>query len=747
MHALNKNIWALFYLMVVVATTLLCVAVNNKYNEILTETQNDQRYISHVFYNTLDSLFAQQEVILNLIADEYLHIHKLATNKAQQRDFASESLDVALKQNRFSAGIWIFSKQGDLLVASSNLKNQKINNLLSDKNTHNWFDETLKSSQMVVGRAYFLANQNKWILPLRKKIIDTTGETSAVISTGLDLAVLQNEWKGAIPHNIEATLDNGNYRVLLNDLTESQFAQVYNTPIEINNDLKEQYLSRNTSNKFLQTLLKDKQKSLYTVAHNDKYRFWITASLPHQNIMQQLYSHSLFYSIFYLLLISTGFILFRWIVKIESSKIDELTYKAEHDALTDLPNRTIIKHHFRTLQAKEAPFALLYIDLDNFKNINDTFGHSYGDKVLIEASKRIVRSLAQEKGLVARYSSDEFVIFLEMQDRDSIKNYAKCLLESIALPYLINQNIFRISSSVGIARFPDDASQIESLLSYADNSMSMAKKKRNQYLFFSKKVHHQLMRNVEIEQALHHAIENDEISLVYQPQMDRKNKIFGVEALVRWHSKELGFISPEKFIPIAEETGLMPKLGLYIMQKSMQEIDNLQQKENLSFNLSINVSVRQFIQIDFIEKLMDARKDFTNGNIDITIEITETLFIESIETLLPLFHKMRSNHISLSLDDFGTGYSSLSMLRKIPIDELKIDKSFVDYISFDKSDKAMVNSIISMGKNLGITVLAEGVETKQQADILFEAGCDIYQGYYFSKPLSLEDLTAFAKKH
>ncbi|MCP4324798.1 MAG: EAL domain-containing protein [Psychromonas sp.] len=280
----------------------------------------------------------------------------------------------------------------------------------------------------------------------------------------------------------------------------------------------------------------------------------------------------------------------------------------------------------------------------------------------------------------------------------------------------------------------------------------MAKKKRNQYLFFSKQVHHQLMRNIEIEQALHHAIENNEISLVYQPQIDRDNKLFGVEALVRWNSKKLGFVSPDQFIPVAEETGLMPKLGLYIIQKAMQEIDNLQQLHDLSFKLAINVSVRQFMQIDFIEKLMDASKKFSSGQIDITIEITESLFIESVfiesvESLLPLFYKMKSHYINLSLDDFGTGYSSLSMLRKIPIDELKIDKSFVDNISFDKNDKAMVNSIISMGKNLAMSVLAEGVETKEQADILFDAGCDIYQGYYFSKPLSLTDLSEFAKKH
>ncbi|WP_022942374.1 bifunctional diguanylate cyclase/phosphodiesterase [Psychromonas hadalis] len=739
MHTLNKNIWALFYLIIIIASALLGVAVYNKYNEILNETKNDQLYLSHVFYNTLDSLFSQQEVIQNLIASEYISNDK----------FDGKILDVALTQNQHTVGIWIFSKDGDLLVTSSNLSTQKITNLSNHSNTRAWFQETLNSNQMVIGRAYFLTSLSRWILPLRKKIVNSAGETVAVISTGLDLAVLQNEWQKNNPHNIEATLENGHYRILRNNLTISQFKRFYNHPQKINKNLNLQRTSLKKSAKFSQKFAsKDKQKYLYTFAYNKNYRFWVIASQPYQQVMKRLYSHSFFYTVFYLFLITSGFLLFRWIAKVENSKIDELTYKAEHDALTGLPNRTIIKRHFRQLQEKKKqPFALLYIDLDNFKNINDTFGHSYGDKILIEASKRISKSLTLHNGLVARYSGDEFVIFLEVGDRDIVKNYAERLLKSIALPYLINQNAFRISSSIGIARFPDDASHIETLLSYADSSMAMAKKKRNQYLFFSKQVHHQLMRNIEIEQALHHAIENDEISLVYQPQMDRDNKLFGVEALVRWHSKKLGFISPKQFIPIAEENGLMPKLGLYIMHKAMQEINNLQQQNNFSFKLSINVSVRQFIQIDFIEKLTEACKKFTSGQIEITIEITESLFIESVETLLPLFHKIKANYISLSLDDFGTGYSSLSMLRKIPIDELKIDKSFVDNISHNKQDRAMVNSIIGMGKSLGITVLAEGVETQEQLDILQLAGCDIYQGYHFSKPLSLDALTEFAQQH
>ena len=748
MFHFKKNIWLLFYLIVFIGSALLATAVYMKHQEILNETKSDQLYLTKIYHNHLNSLFSEHEILHNLIGNEYL----------KNPNFNSETFNAVLKLNPLLLDIWIFSKEGEL--QHSTLPGITFPNLLQYKNTQQWFQETLNTNSMVIGRAYLLQSINKWILPIRKKIIDNNGKIVAVISTGIDLTMLHKQWREENNHQntIQATLNNGAFRILRTNLTTEQYPHYYDNSLPSSTlfaqnitQLKARLTAKADSNSepFIQEIKYLKTgKEIYTITYNERYRFWISAEMPYQLVLQKLYRHSFFYSVFYLLLIIIVFSLFHWIIKIEKSKTDELTYKASHDALTGLANRTIIKKHFHKLQKKaETPFALLYLDLDNFKSINDTFGHSYGDNILIEVTKRIRKSLATHKGIVARYSGDEFVIFLESDNKEEIEKYSTLLLESISLPYLINHNTFKISSSIGIARFPDDACHIETLLSYADNSMYMAKKKKNHYLFFSKEVHHQLMRNIEIEQALHHAVMNDEISLVYQPQLDREQRLFGVEALVRWNSKKLGCVPPDRFIPIAEETGLMPKLGLYIMHKAMQEISELQTQEGLQFKLSINVSVRQFVQIDFIEKLMDACKKYMSGQIAITIEITESLFIESLETLLPLFHKMKANYISLSLDDFGTGYSSLSMLKEVPLDELKIDKSFVDHIAENSSDKAMVRSIISMGKNLGLLVLAEGVEDKEQVELLKEAGCDVFQGYYFSKPLSLKDLAAFAKNN
>lgn len=370
-------------------------------------------------------------------------------------------------------------------------------------------------------------------------------------------------------------------------------------------------------------------------------------------------------------------------------------------------------------------------------------GYSYGDVVLIEVSKRITLSLNNIKSTEIRLNADEFIILVYSVDREFIENYTTNLLEKIRKPYTVNNNDFKISASIGIVQSPKDAMGIETLISYTNNSMLIAKKSKNQYLFFSEKIHQQLIKNIEIEQALHTAINKNEINLVYQPQLDNQQQLCGVEALVRWNNESLGFIPPDQFIPIAEETGLMPELGAYIMNKAMAEISQLQYKKKKAFQLSINVSARQFVQLNFFESLLHCLANYKSPYLAITIEITESLFIENIERLRPVFKKMKNKNISLSLDDFGTGYSSLSMLRNVPIDELKIDKSFVDHIVTNNNDAAMVASIINMGKNLGIAVLAEGVENKQQVTILQNAGCDIYQGYYFSKPLNLLDLEKY----
>lgn len=742
MFHLKNKIWLLFYFILFISTSLLITTVYLKKEVLLNEIKSDQLYINKVFNNYLNSLLIQHETVHNLITNEYLH----------NPYFNNQTLASVLIQNPLTANIAVFSKEGELLHSGSNFED-KIENLLTNQDTKKWFKEALDSPKMIIGKVYFAKYINKWVMPIRKRVITKEGDVIALISTAIDIKELQRQWqsKDQSKNTIQATLNNGTYPIFRSNLQESNYQSAYNQVMDSQKllhqdlgELRESFIKQENK-AFIQSMgSSGPTKFLYTLSYNKRYNFWISADIPYQELTQILYADSIFYVLFYLIFILIVLVLFRKIMKVEDEKLEALTYKAEHDELTGLPNRAIIPKKFAQLQQeKETPFALLYLDLDNFKNINNSFGHSYGDFILIEVSQRINKLLDKYQGIASRYSGDEFVLFIESNNKEEITEFTMLLLENISLPYVIKQNAFKITSSIGIARFPIDANNIETLLSYADNTMNVAKKKKNHHRFFSPEVYHQLLRSIEIEQALHQAIINKEVSLVYQPQLDINNKLVGVEALVRWNSKQLGSVPPDLFIPIAEESGLMPKLGLYIMSKAMQEIATLRLSNELRFNLSINVSVLQFIQIDFIDKLMQLRKKFNKAKVAITIEITESLFIESLDSLLPIFHKMKANYISLSLDDFGTGYSSLSMLRNVPIDELKIDKSFVDHIVENKNDSAMVKSIINMGKTLGLSVLAEGVEDKEQVEILQQAGCDIFQGYYFSKPLPLQDLQNF----
>jgi len=733
----KKNIWLPFYLIAFIGAIIFSLTIYQKYNDTLNKAKKEQIYLTKLYQNRFNAIFGKHETLQNLIAHEY------------QRDphFEINTFATVLRLNPLLLDIWLFSKEGDLKL--STFPEFAFPNQLKNKKTRKLFQETLNSEQMLIGQTYLHKEMNKWVLPMNKRISDKNGDTIGVISTGIDLVMLLARWNKEISsaNTIEAILTNNEFGLLRTGLKTNQYNAYYNNtlPKQDISQLNSQQLNMKDLNTYLQ--YDDNfsgQRILHTIGYNKHYKLWVSTKIPYSLIFQDINKYCALYFAFYTLVMVCIFLLFYWINQIEKSKYSTMTYKAEHDALTGLPNRTLLKKQFYKLQKDaETPFALLYLDLDNFKNINDIFGHSYGDKILIELSKR----LSTQSGVAARYSGDEFIIFVKSGDKEEIAIYSEELLRNIALPFLIAHNAFKITGSIGIACFPDDSKNIETLLSYADNSLFMAKKRKNNFLFFSKDLYHKQIRNTEIEQALHSAIANKEISIVYQPQLNSKKELLGVEALVRWNNKKLGFVGPDIFIPIAENSGLMPELGLYIMHKAMLEIATLKEETGFEFTLSINVSAKQFMQPSFIKKLIQACIYYAIDKSSIIIEITESLFIENLDTLLPIFNKMKSYGISLSLDDFGTGYSSLSMIKKVPIDELKIDKSFVDFITEDQTDKEMVKSIIAMGKNLGLSVLAEGVETQEQVKILQQTNCDIFQGYYFSKPISINELESFARKH
>ncbi|MCK5664698.1 MAG: EAL domain-containing protein, partial [Thiotrichaceae bacterium] len=393
------------------------------------------------------------------------------------------------------------------------------------------------------------------------------------------------------------------------------------------------------------------------------------------------------------------------------------------------------------------PFSVVFIDLDNFKYINDSYGHNYGDMILKQVASRLLLLFA-DKGLVCRQGGDEFIILCKKTDQKNLDKIAREVLSRISKPYKIEHYKFTIGASIGICCYPTDGDSFESLFSAADTAMYRAKNNKNNYCIFTNELREQIYFTSQIEQSLHTALRQHEFHMVYQPQIASKGALYGVESLIRWNNPELGFIPPDKFIPIAEDSGFILELGHFIIDQSIQDIARLSNtNDSFDLQLSINISVRQFLESGFLEKLKSSLITHKLPSKQLTLEITESIFIDDFEYMLPLFQEIRALGIKISLDDFGTGFSSLSMLKKLPIDELKIDKSFIDHIVDNRQDRSMVINILNIAKNLGLKIVAEGIESLQQAELLSDFDCDIQQGYFYSKGIEFTELEQYCSSY
>ncbi len=420
---------------------------------------------------------------------------------------------------------------------------------------------------------------------------------------------------------------------------------------------------------------------------------------------------------------------------------------ANYDPLTGLPNRRMFKEalnlSIKNAKQKQSRLALLFLDLDNFKIINDTLGHIMGDKILIAASSRL-KSLLDDKSHIARLGGDEFVIIInELDDVQEVSRLADKIISLIEKPFSFNEQEMFIGTSIGISLYPDDTQETQILLSYADTAMYSAKEKgKNNYQFFTSQMHDKIQYRHDIETKLHHAIENSEFHIVYQPKVDlNTQETVGAEALLRWNQKELGDISPSVFIPIAEESNLINQIGEWVISQVFEEISYMKKSFNNDLCISINVSSSQILHQNLVQIIQDNLDKYEIKAQCIELEFTENMLIKQGRKSLEVLQTLDKMGINLSIDDFGTGYSSLSYLKSLPIHTLKIDKSFITDTPHCDEDCAIAKSIISLADNLNLEVIAEGVENSEQIDFLKENGCSIIQGFYFSRPL---DINAFS---
>lgn len=425
-----------------------------------------------------------------------------------------------------------------------------------------------------------------------------------------------------------------------------------------------------------------------------------------------------------------------------------LVWMANHDPLTALPNRLLfnekIELALKHSEDKDTGFAVLFCDLDSFKDVNDSLGHPVGDELLQQAAERIQNVICNE-GLLARLGGDEFTILLEgAESKQEIEGIAQNIITAFRQSFFIDGYEIFSTISIGIAMYPEHGRDVTSLIQYADVAMFDAKESgKNQLRFYHDEQGSQRYERFSLVNDLRRALERDELKVYYQPQIDAySGSVMGVEALLRWQHSELGMISPAKFIPLAEEQGLIIPIGEWVLEQACTQGHKLHE-QGFSIRMGVNIAGQQIMHESLLPAVKRVIKEtgIDTGLLD--LEVTENFLLRQPEVTIPKLHKFREMGLSLSMDDFGTGYSSLSYLKKLPLNTLKIDQSFVRDIGIDPEGEAIVKAIIVLAKSLGLEALAEGVETSEQLSYLRTHGCHLIQGFYFSRPLPEEELPEF----
>jgi len=438
----------------------------------------------------------------------------------------------------------------------------------------------------------------------------------------------------------------------------------------------------------------------------------------------------------------------------EKKKMDEIiAVHANFDSLTGLPNRRLfrdhLEHEIRKSRRSRHSVALMFIDLDHFKEVNDTLGHLAGDRLLVEAAKRIV-SCVRESDIVSRIGGDEFTVILsEISDVNRIENVAHAIIHTLSQPYpLAEEAVNIVSGSVGITVYPDDATNPDDLIRNADQAMYLSKSEgRNCFHFFTEAMQEAILRQHQLGQDLRTALHDKQLQLHFQPIVDlRTGGLFKAEALLRWRHPVRGMVSPDEFIPVAEEIRLIDEISDWVVSESMEHGSRWAKLTGRAFRIGVNISPVQFMGKGHGHLWIDHVRGMTRMGNSVSIEITEGTLLSDRPDVVASLHAVHDAGVEVAIDDFGTGYSSLSYLQKFKVDYLKIDRSFTRNLAPGSTDLALSEAIIVMAHKLGMKVIAEGIETEAQRDLLVAAGCDFGQGYLFSKPVPGEEFERLLRK-
>jgi len=429
---------------------------------------------------------------------------------------------------------------------------------------------------------------------------------------------------------------------------------------------------------------------------------------------------------------------------------DKITFLAYHDTLTELPNRLLFHERFQQLsqsaQQKQIKIGLVLLDLDNFKHVNDALGHNAGDQLLMLVAERLLNNI-HETDILSRLDSDKFVLLLnDIPDNSRFAARIQNIINIFTQPFEVERNVIDTTASIGISIFPNDGSELNILLKKADIALTHAKDNgRNIYQFFTEQMDLDIQEQMVLQSQLHNALKNQELLLYYQAQVNiNDHRVTGFEALLRWQHPQKGMVLPAKFIPLAERSGLIVPIGEWVLNEACRQakvwFDN-----GYPLVMAVNLSTIQFKRGNLLEIIANALKNTGLPAHLLELELTESILLQNVDGVMNDIHKLKNMGVKLSIDDFGTGYSSLSYLKRLAIDKLKIDQSFIADLATNSDDEAIVDTVIQLGHSLQLTVIAEGVENTDQLALLKKYGCDDAQGYYFSKPVPANEAEALLK--
>ncbi|WP_088547955.1 putative bifunctional diguanylate cyclase/phosphodiesterase [Paenibacillus aquistagni] len=426
--------------------------------------------------------------------------------------------------------------------------------------------------------------------------------------------------------------------------------------------------------------------------------------------------------------------------------LGKLQHIAYYDTLTKLPNRELLKQRMIEGLTEEAPTAVLFLDLDHFKNVNDMLGHSAGDRLLQDVASLLSKTVGQSC-FISRYAGDEFVLLMRYQQQKDIEAVVERLIHAFRTPFQMDQKQIYATLSVGISLYPEDASDADTLIQYADKAMYSVKSgDKNGFRFFYAIKSEELLRQVKLENDLRSAVSKRELAVHYQPLVEMSTgKIRGLEALLRWTHPELGPISPSVFIPLAEQTGVIVELGEWVLNEACRQVRTWQRAGNPDLALAVNISIRQFRSPQFASKVISILENTDFEPTLLELEITESM-VQNLNESVMILGELKRQGVKISIDDFGTGYSSLSVLRHLPVDLLKIDRSFTRELTTAIPAASIVKLIIDIGHSMNLQVICEGIENPQQFKMLQQYGCEIGQGYYFYRPSSAEEIEILLRR-